>query len=230
MNIFDKYSIANIGDFILQSFELAIQQSGSISIALSGGNTPKALFEYWLTKYSEKKLWHSIQYFWVDERCVAPSHAESNYGVAHTLFFEPLHISPLNIHRIQGEENPQKEALRYHSMLSKKVTKHKGIPQFDFILLGIGDDGHTASIFPGNENLFYIPQNVVNTTNPYTKQQRITLTGPIINMAKHVMFIVTGESKRNILQVIADGTQKKYPAQYVNPENGLLSLLTDIKL
>lgn len=230
MNIHDQHSIEHIGDYILQSLVSALEHSHMLHIALSGGNTPKALFQYWVQNYSTHPLWHRIQYYWVDERCVAPQHEESNFGVAFSLFFEPLHIDTTHIHRMKGEENPTKEALRYHIFIQHEVPLYNGIPQFDCILLGIGDDGHTASIFPGSEHLFTIPQYVVATQNPYSKQWRITLTGLVINNAKHVMFIATGESKRMMLNDITRSTTKKYPAQHVHPTEGLLTLLTDIKL
>ncbi|HRS19562.1 MAG TPA: 6-phosphogluconolactonase [Bacteroidales bacterium] len=229
MNIVYTHTISQIGDYLYESFQNALQKSPHITIALSGGNTPKALFEYWVKAYKHSKIWHNISYYWVDERCVAPDNTESNYGVAFSLFFEPLTIPHQHIYRMQGEQNPQKEALRYHALL-QHINQNNGIPQFDFILLGIGDDGHTASIFPGNENLFFIPQFVVNTKNPYTQQNRLTITGSVINNAKHVMFIVTGESKRNIVQEIIHPTRVTYPAHYVKPINGQLILLTDIQL
>lgn len=230
MIIKDTHSIHQIGDFVVQTLASLLETTDTISLALSGGNTPKALFQYWVQHYKTNSIWHHIQYFWVDERCVLPTYDESNYGVAHSLFFEPMNISHSQIFRMKGEEYPQKEALRYHSLLSQTLPHTNGIPQFDCVLLGIGDDGHTASIFPGSENLFSIPQHAVVAQNPYNNQWRITITGPVINNAKHVMFIATGESKTKILQEIVHPTSIKIPAQFVNPSHGLLTLLTDIKL
>ena len=195
-------SIAEISNYIAFELENAVQQNGSITIAFSGGNTPKAIFNEWKENFAHKNFWNKISYFWVDERCVNPASEESNFGVAKALFFEPLKISQSQIFRIKGENSPPKEAIRYHQILRKKTTLINSIPQLDFIFLGIGDDGHTASIFPGNENLFETDSFCVATQNPNNLQNRITLTGKVINNAKRVIFIVTGNSKREIIKEI----------------------------
>lgn len=222
--------IEKIGDYILQKLSDAIQEKNHISIALSGGNTPLALFTYWkqVTEYSH--IWNAISYYWVDERAVPPNHTESNFKAANDNFFKPLNISSQNIHRMKGEEPVKQEAQRYHQLLDKELPKYNGIPQFDFIFLGIGDDGHTASIFPGQEKeLFSSSEFCKESKNPYTKQERITLTGQVINNAKQIIFLVLGESKKNILIDVLDAhAEVRYPAQYVKPSHAIVEIITDI--
>ncbi len=224
-------TIPEIGDFLLSQFQNTINKQGTITLALSGGNTPKDLFMYWANNKADSSAWHNIHYYWVDERAVAPNHDESNFGVANTLFFKPLGISDKHIFRMHGESSIKDEALRYHTLLSTNISQKDGVPQFNFIILGLGDDGHTASIFPGQEStLFQSAQFCEKSVNPYTQQRRITLTGSVINNAENVFFIILGQEKKQIFSevFIQKNTPKKYPAQYVCPKHTELQIITNI--
>ena len=233
MKIHTFSTIPEIGDFLLSQFQSMIETKGTISIALSGGNTPQELFRYWKEYKAHESAWHNIHYYWVDERAVAPSHHESNYGVAHALFFEPLGIAESHIFRMRGENSVQNEALRYNTLLSQNIPQKDGVPQFNFIILGLGDDGHTASIFPGQEiDLFQSKEYCKESVNPYTKQERITLTGTIINNAEKLFFIILGQQKKQIISEVfqQQPVSTQYPAQYVKPKHTEIQIITNIKL
>ena len=120
------------------------------NLALSGGETAKQMFALWADEYKDKIDWNNMRFFWVDERCVSPTDAESNFGHANKLLFEPLHIPREHIHRIHGEGEPGTEAMRYSRIVKEYLPRHGQFPYFDCIILGIGGDSHTASIFPDN--------------------------------------------------------------------------------
>ncbi|MDA3882550.1 MAG: 6-phosphogluconolactonase [Bacteroidales bacterium] len=225
--------IPEIGDYIFSQFETEIKNLGFISIALSGGNTPNALFEYWVKQYSDRAdVWNAIYFYWVDERAVPPSDSESNYGTARLLFFAALSIPESHIFRMKGEEKAHIEAQRYEELLTHQLQKKNAIPQFDFVFLGLGEDGHTASIFPGQEDILtQTSQLCKESFNPYTKQERITLTSTTINNARRVIFIILGKQKKEIFEQVfsTDKTDKKYPAQWIEPRYSEIEILTNIK-
>lgn len=194
------------------------------TIALSGGKTPDLLFSIFGKKYNERNLWENIRFFWVDERCVPPDDEESNFRKAFDLFISKSVIDPLNIYRIRGESDPEMEAKRYSTVISEFTTSRRGLPSFNLVLLGLGEDGHTASIFPGNETLFESDRICDMAVHPVTGQKRITLTGPVINNADNVFFLAAGLNKAGMVKKILKGNESetKYPASYVNPVEGKL--------
>lgn len=209
-------------------YESTIQKN-NFNLALSGGNTPQLLFKELKNNYLNKIDWSYVHFFWGDERCVNPDSFESNYGNAKRIFFEHTNIPEENIHRIHGESNPFSEAKRYSRLIFEHVPQIKTIPQFDLIILGIGTDGHTASIFP-NQMEFLESENICEVAqHPESKQERITLTGKIINNAKNVIFLVTGVEKSIVVSEILkkENNYKEYPASYINPEFGNLVLYLD---
>jgi 6-phosphogluconolactonase len=171
-------------------------------IAISGGKTPDLLFAALANKYPQSPLWQKVNFWWVDERMVPPTHPESNFGVAQRLLFSQISIPEENIHRIKGENNPQEEALSYSSQLQINLPQSGNWPVFDLILLGMGDDGHTASIFPDQMNLLESDQICAVATHPVSGQKRVTLTGKVINNATKVCFLVTGSGKAKRLKEI----------------------------
>lgn len=199
------------------------------NIALSGGSTPKLLFNILAEEYAETIPWHFVRLFWVDERCVPPTHAESNFGMAYKSLLQYVPIHNANIFRMQGEVDPQAEALGYQNMLEMELPVRKGFPQFDLILLGLGEDGHTASIFPNNMRLLHSEMSVAVGEHPASGQKRITLTGHTINQATQVVFLVTGAPKAPILRQIIGPEPKndKFPASYVHPNSGSLEFYMD---
>lgn len=200
------------------------KRNSIFTIALSGGNTPKPLYSVLAEKYAKEADWTNVHFFWVDERCVPPESPESNYRLAMETLLDKIDIFPMNIHRIIGEDNPEQEAGRYSEEINDFTFRKGGLPFFNTILLGLGEDGHTASIFPGNQDLFRSDKTCVTATHPVTGQQRITLTGKIINNAATIVFHVTGRNKADIVRSIVDNNdpEKEYPASSVSPSDGKL--------
>ena len=230
VNIFNSKN--EISAFFAQ--ELAqLSQSKSeneyVSLALSGGSTPKAIFEYLSGSGSEKIIWNKIHFFWGDERCVPPNDKESNFRMTKESLFDKIHVPPQNIFRIKGEDDPLAEAKRYSKLVADYAPSVKNIPVFDIVMLGLGEDGHTASVFPDKINLFDSSELYVSTRNPYTGQNRITATGKIINNATNVFFLVTGSSKAKMVARIIKKQEgyEKLPASRVMPESKNLFWLLD---
>jgi 6-phosphogluconolactonase len=193
-------------------------EDSRITVAISGGSTPQLLFRLWADEYANKVDWHRVHFFWGDERCVAPEDDESNYGVAKSLFLDRISIEPANIHRIRGEEDPELERGRYEQVIRDHVGIENGsMPVFDLIILGMGDDGHTASIFPHEFRFMNSDRVCEVATHPETGQKRITLTGPVLNSAKRVAFLITGKKKAAVLEQVIhqSGDSGKFPAAHV---------------
>lgn len=189
-------------------------------IALSGGSTPKIVFDVLADEFANDVEWSKIHLYWGDERCVEPDDAESNYNMTVKHLISKVAIPEGNIHRIKGEDDPKAEAKRYGDLLDKELPKELGLPQFDLVILGMGDDGHTASIFPHEINLWVSPDNCEVAIHPESGQRRVSLTGRIINNAKTVAFLVTGESKAEKVKIIIDREEGylEYPASHVSPK------------
>ena len=158
------------------------EPSRNYSIALSGGSTPAQLFDLWSSEYKQETDWDRILFFWVDERCVPPTHSDSNYGMTKKILLDKVPIAEAQIFRLQGEADPVLEAARYTDLVRDKLQVKNGVPIFDIVLLGAGDDGHTSSIFPGQEELLTTTAPYAACYNPYNGQKRLALTGhPSIN-------------------------------------------------
>lgn len=183
--------------------ELSLTKS-NFTLALSGGNTPKIIFKFLSEHYRTKIDWAKIKFFWGDERCVPPEDDESNYKIAKKYLFDRISIDPKNIFRVYGENDTEIEATRYSKIILDNVEKVNSIPRFDMIMLGIGEDGHTASIFPNRLDLFSTDKIYAVAEHPASKQKRITITGNVINNARKIVFLVTGESKSKILSTICN--------------------------
>ena len=206
-----------------------IKPGSSLSIAISGGSTPKKIFQHIVQNYGDRISWDLIKLFFVDERCVPPDDSESNYKMANDNLFEPARINSENIFRIRGEGDPAEEASRYSKVLKNNVSLKNGAPQFDLILLGLGEDGHTASIFPDQINIFHSNNFCEVAMHPESGQKRITLTGTVINNAKVLVFIVTGINKAKIVLELLSNKKSEliYPASLVNPIEGKLIWMLD---
>ncbi|MFH1528852.1 MAG: 6-phosphogluconolactonase [Bacteroidota bacterium] len=198
------------------------------NIALSGGSTPKVIYQYIADNFGERINWKKINIFWGDERCVPPQNIESNYWMANETLLKNVSIPEENLFRIRGEDDPGTEAIRYSEQIKNNVPTKNGAPQFDLVILGIGDDGHTASIFPNQMDLFFSKNICVNTVHPQTKQNRISITGQIINNASSVVFIASGESKAIIVsKIFNEGDNFVVPASLVKPVDGELIWMLD---
>ncbi len=193
-------------------------------IALSGGSTPQKLFKVLDSEFSDKIPWNRIHFWWGDERCVSPESENSNYKLANDYLFSRISIPEENIHRIKGENVPEKEALRYANEIEKFLNYRGDAPVFDIVILGLGEDGHTASIFPDQIELFEDENICAVSQHPLTGQNRITLTGKVLNNASRVFFLVTGATKALRISEIMndDEAAKLLPAYYISPKNGSL--------
>lgn len=201
-------------------FKSLVQSDKVTHVALSGGNSPRKIFDHLADNYGEEIDWTKVNIYWVDERCVHPLNEESNYKMTRDHLLSKVNIPEENIHRMRGEDNPDKEAKRYGELLDKQLPAENGVPEFDLIVLGLGDDGHTASIFPDAIELWDSEENCAVAVHPTSGQKRVTLTGKVINTAQAVAFLVTGENKAKIVREITrhQGDFKKYPASLVNPD------------
>lgn len=198
------------------------------NIALSGGSSPSVLFSLWSGEYKEMILWERVRFFWVDERMVPPENKESNYGNAKRELLDRVPLPAGSAHRIMGENDTAEEAVRYSKLVSSLLHVKEGFPVFDLVLLGIGEDGHTSSIFPGQEYLLDFPQPFAPSVNPYSGQPRVAMTGKTILIASKVVFYLNGSNKKQILdKVTAKGSATLYPSAYFLERLGSDSVFFD---
>lgn len=201
----------------------AIASHGRFTGALSGGSTPQLLYEQLVTQPIE---WQRVHVFWGDERCVPPDHPDSNYGMAQRTLLSRINIPAQNVHRLQGELNPAQAAQHYEAELR---TVFGTRPHFDLILLGMGTDAHTASLFPGTPALHERQRWVVAQYVDKLRANRLTLTPPIINDAANVIFLIAGVDKAAALRSVWHGPHDpdRFPAQSVAPTTGHVTWLVD---
>ena len=204
----------------------AIQLAGRFTVALSGGSTPKALYTLLAAPGVAQRIsWNRVHLFWGDERCVAPDHPESNYRMVRECLLAHIPIPAENVHRMAGEKKPQIAELEYEAELQEYFELKGGaMPRFDLILLGLGEDGHTASLFPGSEVLNDIDHLVATAYVERLQSQRLTLTLPVLNEGAEVVFLVAGASKAAIVKEVLGGqaSATSYPAARIQPRDGKL--------
>jgi len=209
--------------------EVFISDVGRFTVALSGGSTPKAMFQILAEKpFADSLLWRSIYFFWGDERCVPPDHADSNYRMANETLLSKVPVPRENIFRIPAEdEDPQRAAARYSETLRKFFAEEW--PHFDLVFLGMGADGHTASLFPGTAALRVNDRAVVANYVEKFQSWRITLTADAINKARNIIFLVAGEDKAPALKEVIRGPRnsEQYPSQLIAPFYGALLWMID---
>ena len=206
---------------------------GLARIAISGGTTPKTMFAL-LADPAEPFLkrvpWDKIELYWVDERCVPPDNSESNYRMTNEAMLSKVPLPPERVHRMEGELEPEVAAARYESVI-RNTFKLEGAqtPIFDLVLLGMGDDGHTASLFPHTEALNEMSRLVVPNHVPQKDAWRITLTWPVINQGMEVAFLIEGAGKAQVLHDVFLGPYQPdtHPSQLIRPASGQLTLLLD---
>ncbi len=212
-------------DYMLQQQ----QEKGKLNVALSGGSTPKLLFDLLASDYKDAFNWKDIFFYWGDERCVPPTDDDSNYKMTLEHLLSKVDIPSKNIFRVKGEEAPDEEAQRYDNLIENNLPSKDDNPVFDIIILGLGTDGHTASIFPHEIELLDSTNNCEVAHHPESGQKRITLTGPVINQARSICFLVTGESKKEKIRQIVEGQEvaHNYPAFHISPKEGELIWFID---
>ena len=222
---------ATLGRAAAQEFhhvaEAAVGERGRFSVALSGGNTPRSVYALLASQHKELP-WDKIHIFFGDERHVPPDHPDSNFRMASESLLTKVPIPDKNVHRIRAELEAGPAAQDYEDQLRTffHLIDHDW-PRFDLVLLGLGDDGHTASLFPGTAALNERSRTVAANWVEKLQSFRVTLTFPVLNHAAEVIFLVSGDSKAQILSDVLRPGAKKYPAQSVSPESGRLLWLVD---
>jgi 6-phosphogluconolactonase len=214
--------------FIEQAAQ-SIKERDQFLVALNGGNTPTRLFQLLATDYRDQVDWSKVHVFWGDERCVSPDDVESSYRQARDVLLSRIPIPDSNIHRVLGELGPA-EASKEYALTLKELASHPlDWPRFDLVYLGMGEDGHTASLFPGS------PVDVSEPTIPVTAHyqdrpaNRVTLTPVVFNSARMIVFMATSEKKAiTLAEVLSDRYNPElYPAQRIDPKDGKLIWLVD---
>ena len=210
----------------------AVRRTGRFTVALSGGSSPVSLYTTLASgAYRSKINWSAVHVFWGDERCVPPDHVESNYKLAYDTLLKHVPIPTDQIHRMRGEDsNPEAAAIEYEKTLRTTFQLAPNEwPCFDLVLLGMGADGHTASLFPGSPFLRETKRLVAACDAPSRHQHRLTLTLPLINNARTVMFLVAGKGKEGVLTRVLQekNPTDPLPAQLVRPSDGRRIWLID---
>jgi 6-phosphogluconolactonase len=224
-----RAAAATIVDHISQS----LQTLDVYSMALSGGSTPRRLYSLLANEAAlrEQIPWERIHFFWGDERRVPAGHPDSNYRMAYNALLSKVPIPSTNIHRIHAEEADADEAAAdYEIEIRRFFAIEAGqIPQFNCVLLGMGADGHTASLFPATSALVETKRLVVANWVKKFQSHRFTLTLPVFNHAAQILFLVSGEDKADTLQAVLEGNRQpdRYPAQLIQPTHGEVTWFLD---
>jgi len=208
----------------------AICTHGEFTLCLSGGSTPAATYDLLATRFNLSVDWKEVQFYWGDERCVPPDHPESNFAMATRTMLSKLTLRPDQIHRMRGEDPPPMAATAYEHELRKCFGLGEGeFPRFDLILLGLGDNRHTASLFPGDPALHETQRMVVAVEVDAEPRNRLTITPPVINNAQRVMFLVAGQGKAAAVKDVLEGPRDpdQIPAQIVDPHDGEVTWILD---
>jgi len=201
---------------LIELLDQAKAAGSTATVCLSGGSTPKLLFKTLKRDHADTD-WSPLHFFWGDERCVPADSDESNYGEAARLFLNDANIPADNVHAVDGTIEPASAAVAYQQEIEAVVAKDSaGVPAFDLMVLGMGDDGHTASIFPHQMELL-ASENVCDVaTHPVSGQKRVTVTGQVISASKEICFLVTGANKADVLaQILKDESgSEQYPTRH----------------
>lgn len=220
-------------ELFTSSVNAATNARGIARVAISGGTTPKAMFALMADPsqpFVKQIPWDKLDLYWVDERSVGPEDGDSNYRMTREALLSKVPLPTERIHRMEGELEPEEAVARYEAAI-RNGFKLEGAetPTFDLILLGMGDDGHTASLFPHTEALNEMNHIVVANHVPQKDTWRITLTWPVINQGREVAFLIEGAGKATVLHDVFEGTYQPetYPSQIIRPASGKLTLLLD---
>jgi 6-phosphogluconolactonase len=209
----------------------AVARRGCFLFCLAGGDTPKPLYEFLASAPFARRIeWPRVHVFWGDERCVPPDQPASNYRMAREALLDHVPLPPTNIHRIRGEDEPSEAAAAYEELLGGFFGSHgtSATTSFDLLLLGMGADGHTASLFPGGAAAQETRRWVVASPGPQPESWRISLTPVLLNAAENVTFLVSGANKAERLKdVLEGGPPDVLPAQLIRPTHGGLHWMID---
>ena len=222
-----------VAQYFVEMVDEAIDARGRARIAISGGSTPKAAFELLgdpNQPWRARMQWDKLELYWVDERCVPPDDPESNYHMTREALLDHVPLNPGQIHRMEGELDPEQAAARYESELRNSFRLEGAeMPRFDLIALGMGPDGHTASLFPHTNAIHELTRLVTANHVPQKDTWRITLTWPVLNRASSVFFLIAGADKAEILKEVLTGLRnvEQLPSQLIWPASGILTLILD---
>ncbi|NIO09332.1 MAG: 6-phosphogluconolactonase [Deltaproteobacteria bacterium] len=211
----------------------AASRGGRFSLVLSGGSTPRRLFQMLAAEpYCDQMDWTHVEFFWGDERTVPPDHQDSNFHMANEALLQKITLRPEQIHRMKAEsEDPDASARDYQREIAKvfEIPERGRPPSFDLVLLGLGPDAHTASLFPHTSGIMERESWVVKNHVPQLKTNRITMTVPILNRAKMILFLVVGHDKAEALHSVIEGSRdpERFPAQLIQPDEGELVWMVD---
>ena len=208
----------------------AIASHGHFTIALSGGSTPKALYTLLGNEpYTSQIDWALVELFWSDERCVPPDSSDSNYQLAQEVLLSKVPIAANQIHRMPADKVDRDAASLDYTQEMQGVFGTDGIPSFDLLQLGMGPKGHTASLFPHQASLHEQQRLVMPVNVPKPPPPRLTFTPPLLNAARHVLFLVTGSEKADAIQAVLEGSYQpeEYPAQIIRPPQGEVTWMLD---
>ncbi|MDX1687709.1 MAG: 6-phosphogluconolactonase [Candidatus Promineifilaceae bacterium] len=210
----------------------AVEVRGRFLLVLAGGSTPKPLYRRMAqSPYREDVPWSQTHVFWGDERMTSPEDPESNYGQARETLLSQVPVPPEQVHPVPGKLEPEEAALAYGETLARWARAGRSWPRFDLVLLGLGSDGHTASLFPGSTGGEEegVPARAVHAEYGDRPADRVTLTPPVFNSARQIFFLVTGEEKAEAVAGVLDGEYDpgRWPAQRIRPEDGRVSWLVD---
>ncbi|GHO95557.1 6-phosphogluconolactonase [Reticulibacter mediterranei] len=215
---------------IVRVAQESIVTHGRFTLALSGGNTPKKLYGLLASEpYVSQIDWNLVEIFWSDERCVSPDSPDSNYHMAQEVFLSKVPIPANQIHRTPADEADRDAASEAYAREMRNVFGTNGVPKFDLIQLGMGPEGHTASLFPHQASLHEQQRLVMPVSVPKPPPARLTFTPPLLNAAAHILFLVTGADKEEAVQAVLEGDHQpdEYPAQIVQPSQGEVTWMLD---
>jgi 6-phosphogluconolactonase len=220
-----------VADFLANTVEETLRRKPCVRLVLSGGSTPRRLYQTLARPEWAKRIdWTSVLLFFGDERCVPPDHPDSNYGMAKAALIDPLRIAPHHVMRMHGEAEPDQAAPHYETTIREAFAQDQAaVPRFDLVFLGLGDDGHTASLFPASPALHEQTRLVVTTSSPIGISRRLTMTLPLLNAAEAVVFLVTGAAKASVLRRVIEDSKSTapLPASHIRPTNGRLIWYVD---
>lgn len=218
-----------LAEFFCTAAKEAVISHNRFHVALSGGSTPRNLHRL-LAKppFRDEVPWQKTHLFWVDERCVPKENKDSNYGNVRADLLDKIPIPDHHVHPMHEVLSCEDEAEKYQQILKKELDLSKEmIPVFDLVLLGLGTDGHVASLFPGTIFEKKDTRWVVSVTGGNPNVRRLTLTYPVLNHGKKVVFMVSGKGKAEIVNTVFNNPGRKLPAQFIQPENGQLIWVMD---
>ena len=214
-----------LAEWLVQDIQKVLLQQDRYTIALSGGSTPKSFYELLAKNYADKIDWTKVHVFFDDERYVPFTDERNNAAMVHKALLQHVNIPAGQVHNMQTDVSPMDSAKAYGLLLHQYFDDHKHT--FDLVLLGMGDDGHTLSLFPGNavvnERTKWVSEVLLDAAGSY----RITLTAPVVNMAEKIIFLITGQGKAHMLQKVLQGRANQFPSQLIQPASKNLMWFID---